>query len=183
MECQLAHHGILGMKWGIRRTPQQLGHEPAKPKKKVKVSELSDEELRQRISRLQMEENYTNLVARQKERNTSGLRKRASKALTSLGEKGLEFAVNQVAKKLFSASDDRTLNDFAEIDTDRMDADTIAKVAKMVTQAKIINTDRKEKADAFKANEEAAKAEKEKAKAEKAAEKARRKTEARKKKG
>lgn len=25
---ELYHHGIKGMKWGIRRTPAQLGHKP-----------------------------------------------------------------------------------------------------------------------------------------------------------
>lgn len=29
----IAHHGILGMKWGIRRTPAQLGHHTPKPRK------------------------------------------------------------------------------------------------------------------------------------------------------
>jgi hypothetical protein len=29
----LEHHGILGMHWGIRRTPEQLGHELAKKRK------------------------------------------------------------------------------------------------------------------------------------------------------
>lgn len=26
------HYGVLGMKWGVRRTPEQLGHRPKKPK-------------------------------------------------------------------------------------------------------------------------------------------------------
>lgn len=32
----ICHHGIKGMKWGIRRTPEQLGHAISKAKKKVK---------------------------------------------------------------------------------------------------------------------------------------------------
>lgn len=29
----IAHHGILGMHWGIRRSPAQLGHRTPKPRK------------------------------------------------------------------------------------------------------------------------------------------------------
>lgn len=57
----LAHFGIKGMKWGIRRTPEQLGHK----KKKTLEPEhkrLSDEELQIRLKRLRMEDEYIRLT-------------------------------------------------------------------------------------------------------------------------
>ena len=96
---ELYHHGIKGMKWGIRRTDAQLGHEPVdlhKTKKRVdaagtivnetrninnatskkgqkkaqkqKLSEakiMSDQELRERVNRLNMEQQYVKMSAEQ----------------------------------------------------------------------------------------------------------------------
>lgn len=74
-EEELYHYGIKGMKWGIRRTPQQLGHKTKKSKedrmsddakkakslKKKKVYELSNSELKELNKRLNMEKQYRDL--------------------------------------------------------------------------------------------------------------------------
>lgn len=67
-QTYLMHYGILGMRWGIRRTPKQLGHDKSSNSdkkevvKKKTISDLSDEELRARINRLQMERQYKELT-------------------------------------------------------------------------------------------------------------------------
>ena len=86
----LEHHGIKGMKWGVRRTKAQLGYKIGFRKKKKKseerkddnsskqtkktvtkkvtnkkksksVKDMSDEELRSKINRLEMERRYRDL--------------------------------------------------------------------------------------------------------------------------
>lgn len=34
---ELYHHGVKGMKWGVRRTPTQLGHRPSSTRKKPTI--------------------------------------------------------------------------------------------------------------------------------------------------
>lgn len=82
MNDELYHHGILGMRWGIRRTKSQLGYKTGNGKKrqgddsdaeakaassgksggsKKSVTNMTDDELRNHINRLQMERQYLDL--------------------------------------------------------------------------------------------------------------------------
>ena len=86
---ELAHHGIQGMKWGVRRFQNKDGSLTAAGKKRYgigggeadssgsggkargkknrpkKISEMSDAELRQRLNRLQMEKQLKQLMREQ----------------------------------------------------------------------------------------------------------------------
>lgn len=81
MENELYHYGVLGMKWGVRRTPAQLARARGKTRSsssdndtdnnkaktssntsaKKSISEMTDDELRKTINRMQLEQQYRNL--------------------------------------------------------------------------------------------------------------------------
>lgn len=98
----LTHYGILGMKWGVRRTPAQLARARGKTKEssvdsKVKESRkadsknrrtLSDTELKQKIERLKMEKQFKDLT----DEDVSPGKKMASDILKSAGTKVLSAA-------------------------------------------------------------------------------------------
>ena len=150
----LYHHGIKGQKWGVIRTPEQLGHAikrfaskgtrtgdstaPEKPKhasnrSDKRTSEISDEELRQRIQRLNMEEQYENLVQRQKERHTGPVKKMLSTSLESAANKLTNKAMDAALEKLFdrkgNVKNKFNINEWKNADVDSMDLDTIKKVS------------------------------------------------------
>ena len=113
MYNELYHHGIKGMRWGVRRTPAQLGHRNspiAKARKKLsdankqraqRKSEiaprknalknrrtLSDAELRDRINRLKMEKEFKQLT----NEDIAPGRKYVTEILSSAGKKTLTVA-------------------------------------------------------------------------------------------
>lgn len=101
-ENALIHYGILGMKWGVRRSPEQLARARGKNKKpsaddKVKASRkadsknrrtLSDADLKQKIERLKMEKQFKDLT----DEDVSPGKKVASDILKSAGTKVLSAA-------------------------------------------------------------------------------------------
>lgn len=70
-EKYLEHHGIKGMKWGVRRYQNADGSLTAIGRKrrssddekvsKKKLKDMTDEELKTRIARLELEQRYKNL--------------------------------------------------------------------------------------------------------------------------
>lgn len=78
---ELLHYGILGMKWGVRRTPEQLRRARGELKSesdggskkttssksssssgKKRTSEMTEDELRSKIQRLELEKRYKDLM-------------------------------------------------------------------------------------------------------------------------
>lgn len=98
----LYHYGVLGMKWGVRRTPAQLGKstsstkkkskkkKPAKPVPqkpvKKKLRDMSDDEIRAKISRLKLEKEFKDLERNVKSSETSKSKKFVMDVLESAGK-------------------------------------------------------------------------------------------------
>lgn len=73
---ELTHYGILGMKWGVRRSQRQLDRISGKAKRKnwsddatdaakiktKKVNQMSNAELRKLNERIRLENEYSNLT-------------------------------------------------------------------------------------------------------------------------
>lgn len=130
-EQELQHHGILGMKWGIRRFQNRDGTLTAAGKKraangdsdapkKKSVKELSDAELKSRNDRLRMEDEYRRLSAKDKEASVSrGQRivgELFSKAGMNIGGQLATYflgqATNEVAKRIVRNVGSQTVKDF-----------------------------------------------------------------------
>lgn len=170
MSNELTHHGIKDQKWGLRRfqnpdgslTPagrerygvgkergaagsegqNKSGTNKTPGKSSRSATAMSDDELRSRINRLNMEEQYSNLVARQKQRGTSVTKSLLGNAAKQLAEQSLSRLVSKIVSKAFDKKDRFDIDDYKDMDVYKMDGETIKKVADWYTKAGLIERQR-----------------------------------------
>lgn len=119
---ELYHYGVKGMKWGVRRTAAQLGHLVIKGASKIKnrisesnekrkirkqneankrkpVSEMTDDELKQRLNRLDMEKRCSDYMKNLNPKKESRVKKVVGEILSN----GIKTVSNAGIQKISNA--------------------------------------------------------------------------------
>lgn len=133
MNNEMTHWGIKGMRWGIRRyqnkdgsltalgmkrrTSDDLSSPKTVAKRKKKISELTNEEIQERINRLQLEKKYIELLnERVPKKETKEVKKGSGGVRKFLAESGKKILVDtsvdiasQAAKHLIAKAANKSL--------------------------------------------------------------------------
>lgn len=133
---ELMHHGVLGMKWGVRKAKKSSKTQT--PKRKS-IADMSDEELRNTINRLELEKRYTALSPKHVSKG--------KQFVTNFMDKALIPAINEASKNL--ARDYLTKVGKKKLGLDTKDGeqayiDTLAKKVKKMTLEKSYKSLKKE---------------------------------------
>lgn len=142
IDDQLYHHGILGMKWGVRRYQNKDGSLTNAGKKHIgqgvnnksnnkyknkkakrikngkKINELTDDELRKRISRLELEKRYKDLSKSEQKAKVFDGKRFVSQVLENSGK----IVATQLATYLMGTAINKAANkDIINLRKDKKD--------------------------------------------------------------
>lgn len=132
MNDYLIHHGVPGMKWGVRKTPERSSRPFFKRKKKVsnesrffrkrsteprtqtnrnlskkEIRNLSDEALNNQVNRLQQEQKLQNLQKQTRQKGKSII----AEILTNSARTTLQNVITQQATKRINGAIDKRFGD------------------------------------------------------------------------
>lgn len=105
----LAHYGVLGMKWGRRRSRAEIdaakttsadaqkSFEVRAQAKTGGTKTLSNEDLRKAVTRMRLEQEFAQLSAKEKEAAQSRGKRFVTKLFVDVGQQQARAVVNEVA--------------------------------------------------------------------------------------
>lgn len=113
---ELAHFGIKGMKWGVRKNRSASGGESSKSQSFLSKDEpttsewhrsrrfdhLSNKDLKARINRLEMEKKYRNLTMTKSERRRKAIKKAIGDILANTVKKQAQLVVDKQVSALMN---------------------------------------------------------------------------------
>lgn len=100
VDTVLEHHGVKGMKWGVRKRRAMAKTHAQQGKKNKHPSHFSDEELKALVARMKLEQDYHNLT---KKPDTKG-KKFAQDMLVMTGQMVIKGAVKSAIDKATSGT-------------------------------------------------------------------------------
>lgn len=112
---ELLHHGVLGMKWGVRKDrvttskkrsvkdSSDVRKDQAIASKKRSVKDLSDEELMARIRRLELEKRYKDLGPKQVSKGKTFVMKVLEKSGQNIATQLVTYAMGKGVNKMFGS--------------------------------------------------------------------------------
>ena len=156
----LVHHGILGMKWGVRRYQNKDGSLTAEgrkrylnddgtyneiAKKEIPLTAQTNAELQQTVTRMNLERQYRQLSEEERKRNES----RVAKILADFAEKAagriFDKALSSMLDKAKGGDDDedekKSLSDYSKDELshpEKLSAEELKELSKMVANAKVV---------------------------------------------
>lgn len=165
METYLAHHGIIGMKWGIRRyqnrdgsltaagrkryitkdrntSPNQTQSPEGKPQSRT-IRDMSNVELQAFIDRARLEQQYSEIIAKMNAKPESPAKKLIEKYGGQIANSIANEMINTLKNQLMKKPDPRT--DLSNIDLNKLSDSDLAKVVKRISSEKAVNAYLKER--------------------------------------
>lgn len=113
LENELYHHGIKGMKWGVRRTPEQLGHKKKKNIFNRQRRNESDDEYKKRMAKKAQERKAKEESrARMKQKRLEIKEQEDAQRYLLRSQERLRREEAQSKKRLKNLSDKRTESNF-----------------------------------------------------------------------